>query len=250
MVRLKYNPTRSKVFAVGLFICGLSLTSGVALLRAQQPADLPSNSDLPSKPEAASNPSDNNSASASQSPSAPSRSNAVSTPEGLTFGERLRIYERSFINPESLIGPAMGAGIGQWRNTPSEWGQGAEGFGRRFASGYGRSVIGRTIGFGVATVDHEDPRFVPSNESGIWRRTKHAVAWTFISRNDRGGVMPAFSRLAGVYGAGFIANAWEPPSQDTNRAALVRGSTALLSSVGWHVFEEFWPDIRNKLHRH
>lgn len=56
--------------------------------------------------------------------------------------------------------------------------------------------------------------------------------------------MPAFSRFVGVYSAGFIANAWEPRSQNDTGHALERGSTALLSSVGWHVFEEFWPDIR------
>ena len=117
-------------------------------------------------------------------------------------------------------------------------------------SGYGRSVIGRTIGFGVAAVDHEDPRFVPSNEKGIWRRTRHAVVGTFVSRTGSGGTMPAYSRFAGVYGAGFIANAWEPPSQDHVHEALEPGSTALLSSVGWHVFEEFWPDIRNVFHHH
>jgi hypothetical protein len=62
--------------------------------------------------------------------------------------------------------------------------------------------------------------------------------------------MPAFSRFAGVYGAAFIANSWEPPSQADAGHALQRGSTALLSSVGWHILEEFWPDIRSKvLHR-
>jgi hypothetical protein len=62
--------------------------------------------------------------------------------------------------------------------------------------------------------------------------------------------MPAWSRFAGVYSAGFIANAWEPRSQDDAAHAFERGSTALLSSMGWHIFEEFWPDIRNALHHH
>jgi hypothetical protein len=61
--------------------------------------------------------------------------------------------------------------------------------------------------------------------------------------------MPAFSRFAGVYGAAFIANAWEPPSQADAGHALQRGSTALASSVGWHIVEEFWPDIRRKVLR-
>ena len=165
-------------------------------------------------------------------------------PTILTFDERIRIYRRSFTEPESLIGPALGAGIGQLHNSPVEWGQGAGGFGRRLASGYGQSAIARTIAFGVAATVDEDSRFLPSNQSGIWRRTRYAVVGTFVSRTRSGGKMPAISRLAGVYGAAFVANAWEPPSENGATDALKRGSTALLSSVGWHVLKEFWPDIR------
>jgi hypothetical protein len=184
-------------------------------------------------------------------PSAPSPqtdTQPVITPDTLAFGERVKIYEHSLVSPEGLIGPVLGASIGQADNTPHEWGQGAAGFGTRLGSAYGRSIIARTIALGVATVDREDSRFVPSGESGVWHRTRHAIVGTFVSRTESGGRMPAISRFLGVYGAGFIANAWEPPSQDHSAQALERGSTALLSSVGWHVFEEFWPDIRHTLH--
>ena len=183
-------------------------------------------------------------------PTPQSSTNSVVIPATLTFGERLRIYERSFVTPESLIGPALGAAVGQAKNTPPEWGQGASGYGTRLGSAYGRSVIARTVALGVATVDREDSRFQPSHETGVWRRTKHAVVGTFVSRTPSGGQMPAISRLVGVYSAAFIANAWEPPSQDSSTKAWERGSTALASSVGWHVFEEFWPDIRHALHLH
>jgi len=236
MRRLKNNLSTNKVFATGVLVWGFILMSGLGLLHAQRPTDLLSNPAGDSRDE-------NNSA-----PGVPSNNASIPTPGTLTFAERLKIYGRSFINPESLIRPALGAGVGQADNTPPEWGQGAAGYGRRFASGYGRDVISRTIGFGVAAADREDPRFVPSNEKGIWRRTRHAVVGTFVSRTRSGGTMPAFSRFAGEYSAGFIANAWEPPSQDSASHALERGSTALLSSVGWHVFEEFWPDIRNVFH--
>jgi hypothetical protein len=226
-----------------ILLSGLMLGSGLQL-RAQESVDLPPKPE----PSVATIQQDNSTPSASASETtfdAP-----VIPAQPLTFGERVKIYELSYTHPENLIGPALGAGIGQWRNTPPEWGQGADAYGIRFASGFGRSVISRTIAFGVAAVDREDPRFVPSNESGIWRRTRHAIVGTFVSRTPTGGSMPAFSRFAGVYSAGFIANAWEPRSQNDAGHALERGSTALLSSVGWHIFEEFWPDIRGAFHHH
>ena len=181
--------------------------------------------------------------------SASARSGSRSEPDPLTFRERLRIYERSFARPESMLGPLFGAAVGQARNNPPEWGQGSEGFGQRLASGYGRAVIAKTIGFGISSLDGEDTRYVPSRETGIWRRGWYATTRTFVSRTPSGGYMPAYSRFAGVYGAAFIANYWEPPSQADTPHALQRGSTAIASSVGWHIFEEFWPDIRKKIVR-
>lgn len=169
-------------------------------------------------------------------------------PTTFPFHERLTIYVHSFTTPESLIAPLMGAGISQAEGTPREWGGGMEGFGRRMASAYGRNAISRTIMLGVATMDHEDPRYHPSDQKGFWPRTRHAIVATFVSPTTSGGTEPAYSRFAGAYGAAFIANAWEPPSEDSARHALERGSISLVSSIGWNVFKEFWPSIRGPIH--
>lgn len=166
----------------------------------------------------------------------------------LSFGERFHLYEHTFIEPQSVIAPALGAAIDQGLNTPKEWGQGAAGFGTRFGSNYGREVIARTIRFGVAATDHEDPRYVPSNRSGFGPRVKWAVLRTYFTSTDSGTPIPAFSRFAGAYGAAFISNAWYPKSQADAPHAVERGSVSLATSAGWNVFREFWPDLRNKLH--
>ena len=224
--RIKRNFGANNVLTVYvILLCGLILACGRPL-RAQESVD------LPSKPELTTAITQQDSSASNSSTDDDPIDAPVIPAQPLTFGERIKIYERSYIHPENLIGPALGAGVGQWRDTPPEWGQGADAYGIRFASGFGRSVISRTIAFGVAAVDREDPRFVPSNESGIWRRTRHAIVGTFVSRAPTGGSMPAFSRFVGVYSAGFIANAWEPRSQNDTGHALERGSTALLSSVG------------------
>ena len=198
--RINRNLGVNKVIPVCIVLfCGLILTSGPEL-RAQESVD------LSSKPE----------------PSAAIIQQDNSTPSASTSETTI----------DAPVIPRSEQVLVNGRDTPPEWGQGADAYGIRFASGFGRSVISRTIAFGVAAVDREDPRFVPSNESGIWRRTRHAIVGTFVSRTPTGGSMPAFSRFVGVYSAGFIANAWEPRSQNDTGHALERGSTALLSSVG------------------
>jgi len=166
----------------------------------------------------------------------------------LTFGDRFDLYFHSMISPETVVGPAFGAAIDQGLNTPKEWGQGSEGYARRFASSYGRAAISRTIRFGVAAVDHEDPRFARSDASGVWPRTKSAILRTFITRTDTGSRIPAFSVFAGAYGSAFISNTWYPQSQSDAPHALERGSVSIATTAGWNVFHEFWPDIRNKFH--
>jgi hypothetical protein len=175
-------------------------------------------------------------------PNAPSASQpAYSNASSLTLGKRFNIYGHEVIRPYTLVGPALGAGVGQWENEPPEWGQGGEGYARRFASGVGRHVIAETIRFAVAAADSEDPRFRRSDETGVWNRTRHVFVETFTSQTSSGTRIPAFSRFAGIYGAAFISNLWYPDSRATTGYALRRGSTALGSSLGFHLFEEFVP---------
>jgi hypothetical protein len=183
-------------------------------------------------------------------PNAPSAIMArYSSGRSLTLGDRFHIYRQSVMSPYTLVGPALGAGIGQWEGEPPEWGDGAEGYARRLASGVGRHLIAETIRFGVTAADGEDPRYHPSGETAGWRRVRHVFVETFTSETARGTRIPAYSRFAGTYGAAFISNLWYPESRSTAGWALRRGSTALASSVGFNLFQEFAPrKLENVLH--
>lgn len=170
-----------------------------------------------------------------------------------TLHDRFLNYLSFTYGPQSPLGPAAGALWGQAWNTPREWGGGWAGFGRRFASGYGRNVISNTVRFGVGAVDHEDPRYYPSQETRPWPRVRDAVVESFVRHTDSGGRRFAFAEFAGSYGAAFASNAWYPARQATASHALLEGSTAIASSVGYNVFREFWPDLQKliaaRLHR-
>lgn len=166
----------------------------------------------------------------------------------LTFGQRAEIYRRSVLDPEAIVGPAFGAAIGQWEDEPPGWHQGAEGYGKRFASGLARHEIGETIRFGFAAADHEDPRYFLSQDRAAWGRTQHAVVSTFVSQTSSGLTIPAFSRFAGTYGAAFISNTWYPNNRAGLGNAARRGSTALATSVGFNLAREFLPFFRRTAH--
>jgi hypothetical protein len=212
-------------------------------------------SDLPPKQEQARNVIEdklNDSTSNNALPAGLSDAPSASSPKiavQLTLKDRFHIYRKTILRPYSVVGPAFGAGIGQWEDEPPEWGQGAAGYARRFGSGMGRYLRSETIRFGVAAVDGEDPRYYPATDKDVWKRGLHAVSETFVAHTSDGGRMPAYSRFIGIYGAAFISNAWYPNSRATAGYALRRGSTALLSSVGFHLFEEFFPRKKFKMLR-
>jgi hypothetical protein len=170
---------------------------------------------------------------------------AHSVDHSLTFRERVHVYERSVFNPETIIGPAFTAGINQWRNQPAGFGQGAEGYADRYGSAIGRNVIAKTIGFGFAAIDGEDPRYFRSESRSIWRRTGHAFVSTFVSPTASGHQIPAFSHFAGSYGAAFISNAWYPDKEATAISAARRGSISMGTSFGLNLLREFVPHFNS-----
>jgi hypothetical protein len=87
----------------------------------------------------------------------------------MTNRERWLHYAYSLVQPQAILFPAFQAGLSQARNTPHEWGQGAEAYGWRFASVYGEHLIGSTVGNAIAFGLHEDNCYFKSRKTGIGR---------------------------------------------------------------------------------
>ena len=86
--------------------------------------------------------------------------NLSDTYVGLSQKRKLIIAcKDSFDYPLALLGSAF-AGIGQLTNDDPSYGQGAQGFAKRFAAGYGDQMIGNMMTEGFFPVLlHEDPRY-------------------------------------------------------------------------------------------
>jgi hypothetical protein len=166
--------------------------------------------------------------------------------------DRILFYEKTTIAASAFVGPVVGAAVTQWvTDNPPEWGHSFAGYGRRVLGGFSRQAIANTVGLGVMLVDGEDPRHYPTGRHGVWKRGLYAARESVISRNDTtGDLMPAYSRIVGVYTAGFVSNAWYPDRFSNVHDALWRGSTALASDIVWQEFKEFWPDVRRRLRFH
>lgn len=102
-------------------------------------------------------------------------------------------------------------GIDQARDKPSQWPQGAEGYGDRFGSAAGQIVARGTTEYLIADIVREDVRFIPRS-SPAESKFKAAVEDTFLARKGEDG-HNAFSiaHLVGPAAGGAIAlNTWYP----------------------------------------
>jgi hypothetical protein len=178
---------------------------------------------------------------------APSIAPKATQPVGfkpLTASERLRLYLKRTYGPLSIVQSAAGAGISQWRGAPKEWKQGAEAYGDRFGNSYAKHVIRGTLEYGASAMLHEDNRYVPSLDTGFLKRTRHAIASTFVARNDAGHEHFAYSRFGSALGAAFISRIWQPPSRNGAGDGLYSFGITMANGMGWDILREFWPDVR------
>jgi hypothetical protein len=100
--------------------------------------------------------------------------------------DKLNYHLKQSGGPAALVGDAVYAGILQAADTPTEWGQGGSGYGKRFGSTAACSGIHSALAFGLDSTLHEDPRYFRSAGGGFWRRTGHAFRGTILTRTDKG----------------------------------------------------------------
>jgi len=209
----------------GLSIWGVCLLLAPAVLRAQNPS-------IQSDPAQQSEPAQNE----------PNNAKGRQTENGSTPG---RFVKRT-LGPAGWIMAGAGAGVTQGTNTPSEWGQGATGYGRRFASSFGKHIVSNIIRYPIAHFRHEELTYRPSGKHGFGPRIKYALLSVFITHKTTTGAKTVYtSQLAGALGSGLISRLWQPASTRTLALGFSSAGTSLAVEMGIHALREFWPDIRH-----
>jgi hypothetical protein len=161
----------------------------------------------------------------------------------LTQHERTQIYLKTMVNPLGYLKAGFSAGIDQWKDKPTEWEQGASGYGKRFANILGQYSIQRTVTFGLGSVLHEDNRYFNSGKQGLWSRTAYAVSSGILARHDDGSRHLSISQLGGVAAGAFLSRYWQPPSQHSPGDGAVSFGISMASNMGFGVMKEFLPDL-------
>jgi len=157
-----------------------------------------------------------------------------------TQATKLRNYFFDTFGPYPIAGAAFAAGIGQAYDTPPEWKQGAEGFGKRIGSAFGIAAVSTTTRYGLAEAFKEDTLYYRCECKGVFPRLRHAVISTLTARRGEDGHhVFSFPALIAPYAGTMTAvYAWYPGRYDA-KDALRMGNYTLLGYVGGNIALEF-----------
>ena len=153
---------------------------------------------------------------------------------------KLHNYAFDAFGPYPIVGAAFAAGINQEQNTPPEWKQGAEGYGKRYASDFGVAAISTTTRYALAQAFREDTLYYRCECKGLFPRLGHAVISTLTARRgDDGHRVFSFPALVAPYAGTMTAvYAWYPGRYEA-ADALRMGNYTLLGYVGGNIAMEF-----------
>jgi hypothetical protein len=153
--------------------------------------------------------------------------------------KRFHSYLNGMFGPMTLGKSAAYAGIGTWRNSPEEWGDHWDGFGRRVASGLGTNAIKQTITYGLGEAGKLDSSYYRSKKKDFGSRVKNAVISPVTARDPEGKRVFGYPRIVGIYTANLIAReTWYPARYDW-KDGMKSATLSLGMSVGYNLIKEF-----------
>jgi hypothetical protein len=160
----------------------------------------------------------------------------------LTTKLKFQLAWKTTIDPISLVIVGGIAGIEQADNAFSGYGQGAQGYAKRFGAAYADLASGTFIGSAILpSLLKQDPRYFYKGTGSTKSRFLYAVKNSVVCRGDNRRWQPNYSFIIGDLASGGISNLYYP-SQNRNGAALTFENALIASGGGAvaNVIQEFF----------
>lgn len=167
----------------------------------------------------------------------------------LTAKQKFKVVARGSFDP--VIYPWYGflAALSQAENSEPGYGQGWEGYGKRYGAAFADGTIENFMtGAVLPSLLHQDPRFFQLGHGGFVHRAAYAVTRNIVTRTDSGHSQFNYSEIVGGGMSAFISTySYHPSSDKTVSNALSVWATQFGYDSITIVVKEFWPDIHRKL---
>jgi hypothetical protein len=155
--------------------------------------------------------------------------------------QKFELAWKTILDPFTIVFVGGVAGVQQAQNHFAGYGQGAQGYGKRFGAGYADAVDGTFIGAAILpSLLKQDPRYFYKGTGTTQSRALYAIANAFICKGDNGHWQPNYSNVLGSLAAGGLSNLYYP-EQDRNGAGLTfaNGAIGIGATAIANLFQEF-----------
>jgi hypothetical protein len=169
----------------------------------------------------------------------------------LTTGQKFRVVARSSFDYVQIPWYGFLAGISQTENSEPGYGQGAEGYGKRFGAAAADGTIENFMTSAIfPSVFHQDPRYFQLGQGSFVHRAGYSVSRIVIARTDSGHHQLNISEIFGSALAAAISTySYHPRADKTlSNTAEVWGTEVSYDTLTI-VLKEFWPDIRRSIRK-
>jgi hypothetical protein len=125
--------------------------------------------------------------------------------------QKFELAWKSATDPVTFAATGFVAGLEQADNGFSGYGQGSQGYAKRYGASFADSFIGNMIGGAILpSLLKQDPRYFYKGTGGTRARILYAVANAVICKGDNGRWQPDYSGILGSLAAGGISNLYYP----------------------------------------
>ncbi len=165
----------------------------------------------------------------------------------LKLKDKFVLFVQDSFDPVTFLATGFNAGLDQAENSDPSYGQGAEGYGRRFGAEFTDQASSRFFkDFAYPWIFSEDPRYYRLARGGARRRLLHAVEHAVVAHRDDGKRMFNFSEWLGTTTTAVLSNTYHVDNERGFGPAAQRVTYGILQDIGFDVLREFWPEISRK----
>jgi hypothetical protein len=129
----------------------------------------------------------------------------------LASKQKFELAWKTIVDPVTFGVTGAIAGIQQAQNDFSGYGQGAQGYAKRYGASYADAVTGTIIGSAILpSLLKQDPRYFYKGTGSKRSRILYAIANSVICKGDNGHWQANYSGILGTLAAGGISNLYYP----------------------------------------
>jgi len=158
----------------------------------------------------------------------------------LNTRQKFELAWKSTLDPVTFVITGVTAGAQQATNAYSGYGQGAQGYAKRYGATYGDIVIGTFIGSAILpSVLKQDPRYFYKGTGTFRSRFWYAMYNSVMCKGDNGHWQVCYSSLLGSLAAGGISNAYYPESDRGVGLTFQNFGVGIAATAGVNLLQEF-----------